>query len=447
MISLSNRPNLLLDLADDMKGPNQTSNSVILIGLKRDESEFLEKIKFPKDKSDDSKKLVTDILASTVDNLLEVKCTDKINEYEVPVGSSSEIISNEKSPEKEARPSSIFLFSTGFGNWAQADNRESDEISSEMDTSSDDDGSNADPLLSCSQDEDSQSDVSNLTNVAVSESFSVTDLSQMDGECDLTEDCEEKEDAKIISPLSESRMSSSSGSPPWFLSDTEQTESKEEDTKSPFKLKPCDITLEKIEAVPNKIKNSPQKAESSVSKTEEENKPDNRSKADIELVPVNPDSENSESEPDYVELDSDSEEEAESDQKSKGDIELVPVNPDSDDDDILELDIEGDDEEEYDVIKIREVPDSDKCKDCGLRGSLISLFNPGEGANQAEIVRDYRVSLVEWEEIKMKEVSYIVRNITIYDRHGHMVSVDQVIYFLDNCILPFCRFGYGLIFI
>ena len=59
-------------------------------------------------------------------------------------------------------------------------------------------------------------------------------------------------------------------------------------------------------------------------------------------------------------------------------------------------------------------------------GSLISLFSPGEGANQAEIVRDCRVSPVEWEEIKMKEVSYIVRNISIYDRHGHMVSVDQV---------------------
>ena len=88
--------------------------------------------------------------------------------------------------------------------------------------------------------------------------------------------------------------------------------------------------------------------------------------------------------------------------------------------------MDGDVEEEDDVIKTREVPDSDKCKDCGLRGSLISLFNPGEGANQAEIVRDCRVSPVEWEEIKMKEVSYIVRNISIYDRHGHMVSVDQV---------------------
>ncbi len=144
-----------------------------------------------------------------------------------------------------------------------------------------------------------------------------------------------------------------------------------------------------------------------MSKTEEDTKHDNKSKGVIELVPVNPDSENSESEPDYVELDSDSEEEAEPDQKSKGDIELVPINPDSDDDDIVEVDIEGDDEEEDDFIKIREVPDSDKCKDCGLRGSLISLFNPGEGANQAEIVRDRRVSPVEWEEIKMKEVSYI----------------------------------------
>ncbi len=150
-------------------------------------------------------------------------CTDIINEDKVPVGSVSEIISKEKSPEKEARPSSIFLFSTGFGNWAQADNSGSDEISSDMDTSSDDDGSNADPLLSCSRDEDSESDVSSLTNVAISESFSATDLSQIDGECDWIEDCEEKEDAKILSPLSESRMSSSSGSPPWsFLIQSKQ---------------------------------------------------------------------------------------------------------------------------------------------------------------------------------------------------------------------------------
>ena len=125
MISLSNSPNLLLDLADDMKSPNQTSNSVILIGLKRDESEPLENTNH---KSDDSKKLVTDILASTVDNLLEDKCTDQ---DEIPV-ESSEIISKEKSLAKEARASSIFLFSTGFGNWAQANNSDSDEISSDV---------------------------------------------------------------------------------------------------------------------------------------------------------------------------------------------------------------------------------------------------------------------------------------------------------------------------
>ena len=54
---------------------------------------------------------------------------------------------------KEARASSIFLFSTGFNIWAQGDKCDSDEISIKMDTSSDDDGSYADPLLSYSRDE------------------------------------------------------------------------------------------------------------------------------------------------------------------------------------------------------------------------------------------------------------------------------------------------------
>ena len=121
-----------------------------------------------------------------------------------------------------------------------------------------------------SRDEDSQSD-GDIGQVGdISESFSVTDLSQIDGECDLIENCEEKDDTKILSPLSESRMSSSTGSPPWFLSDTEQSESKEDVTNSRFILKSCGITLGKIEADPNKIKNSPQKAESSVSEPEEE---------------------------------------------------------------------------------------------------------------------------------------------------------------------------------
>ena len=64
--------------------------------------------------------------------------------------------------------------------------------------------------------------------------------------------------------------------------------------------------------------------------------------------------------------------------------------------------MDGDVEEEDDVIKTREVPDSDKCKDCGLRGSLISIFNPGEAANQAERVRDRRVSPLECVEIKSR---------------------------------------------
>ena len=412
---------------------------MILIGLNREnyESEPLENLK---DNSDDSKMIATDILASTVDNLLEAKCSSQSDKDILE--ESIETISIEKSPKKETKSSSIFLFSTGFGNWGQEDSSASDDIHSDMDTASDDEGSNPDPLLSLSRDEDSRSDVSNLTSIAISESFSTTDLSQIDGECDMSEDCEEKEDAKILSPLSESGMSSSSGSPPWFLSDTEQTDAKKEEEKeSPLKLKACDITLEKIETKSNGIKNSPKKVESSdaeqtESKKEEEKESPSKLKAcDITLDKIEAKSivkkksphkaESSESEPDYVELDSDSEEEVESDNKGNCDIELVPVNPDSDDDDdIVELD--GDDDEDDEVIKIRAIPADVLCKDCGLRGSQITLYNPGEGANQAEIVRDSRVSPVEWEEIKVKEVSYIVMNIIIYDSHGHMVPVDEV---------------------
>lgn len=362
---------------------------MILIGLNRDNSES-EPLENPIDNSDDSEKLVTDILASTVDNLLEAECTNQSGKDDILEESGAVI-----SPKKETKSSPIFLFSTGFGDWSKVDSSASDYTSSYMDTASDDEGNNPDSHLSCSRDEDSQSDVSNLTNIAITESFSTTDLSQIDGECDMTGDCEEKEDAKILSPLSESGMSSSSGSPPWFLSDAELTESKKEEEKeSPFKLKACDITLEKIEAKSNGIKDSPKKAD------------------------------NSESEPDYVELDSDSEEEVEPDNKGKCDIELVPFNPDLDDDDIVELD--GDDDEDDDVIKIRALPAGVLCKDCCLRGSQITLYNPGEGASQAEIVRDSRVSPVEWEDVKLKEVTYIVRNIIIYDSHGHMVPVDQV---------------------
>ena len=373
---------------------------MILIGLKRDneESETHEEVN-----CDDNKMMVTELLHSTIDNFLEDKCErDKVE----ILAESSEIPRKEESQKSEPKNSSIFLFGTGFGSWGQqVDDSGFKDISSDMDTSSDADGKEEeDPIMTWSQDEDSQSNVSSLS---VSESFSATDLSQVDGECDMSEDCEEKKDAKILSPLSPPGRSSDSDSPPWFLSDSESKESKEslkaeDEEVSPYKIKACDITLEKIDASDDLInlKRSPKKVE----------------KKSPQKV------EKSDSEPDYVELDSDSEEEAEPDKNSKTDIELVPRVDKSEDDDIVELD--SDDDEE-DVI-VRAIPDEEQCKDCGLMGSLIKLFNPGEGASQAEMVRDSRVSPLEWEEAKMKEVSYVVRNITIYDRNGHMVSVDQV---------------------
>ena len=388
-------------------------NSLILIGLKRDneKSETHEKVT-----CDDNKMIVTELLTSTIDNLLEDKCESDTVET---LAESSEIITKEEYQKSEAKNSSIFLFGTGFGSWGQVDDSGFKDIcSDDMDTSSDADGNESDPILVWSQDEDSQSDVPSL---------SVTDLDQVDGECDMSEDCEEKEDTKVLSPLSPPGRSSDSDSPPWFLSDSDSKESKElsneEDEEiSPYKIKTCDITLEKIETTedlpfPKKSpKRSPQKIEKKSPEKVEKTSPKKVEKISPQKV------ERSDSEPDYVELDSDSEEESEPDKMSKTDIELVPRVDKSEDDDIVEINVDDDEE---DVI-VRSIPDNEQCEDCGLRGSLISLFNPGEGASQAEIVRDSRVSPLEWEEAKRKEVSYVVRNITIYDRNGHMVSVDQV---------------------
>ena len=385
-------------------------NSLILIGLNRsnEKREIHEEVY-----CDDNKMIVTELLTSTIDNILEDKCeSDKVE----TLAESSEIISKKESQKSEAKNSSIFLFGTGFGSWGQVDDSGFKDVSSDMDTSSEADGNESDPILPWSQDEDSQSVVS---SIPVSESLSATDLSQVDGECDMSEDCEEKEDAKVLSPLSPPERSSDIDSPPWFLSDAESKESKEslkaeDEEMSPYKIKTCDITLEKIEttedlAFPKKTeKKSPQKIE--------KKSPQKMEKKSLQKI------ERSDSEPDYVELDSDSEEESEPDKISKTDIELVPRVDKSEDDDIVEIDIDDDEED----VVVRAIPNEEQCEDCGLRGSLISLFNPGEGASQAELVRDSRVSPLEWEEAKRKEVSYVVRNITIYDRNGHMVSVDQV---------------------
>ena len=91
--------------------------------------------------------IATDMLVSTVDNLLEARCSALSVKGDI-LEESSVAISILKSPKKETKSSSIFLFSTGSGNWAKADSSGSDDISSDLDTASDDEEINPDPLLS-----------------------------------------------------------------------------------------------------------------------------------------------------------------------------------------------------------------------------------------------------------------------------------------------------------
>ena len=274
-------------------------------------------------------------------------------------------ISKQESPKKETKGSSIFLFGTGFGNWGLSSSSAEDVTDDVMDM--DDVTDDADPLLSSNCEEESQT--------SISESFTVPELSrsQMDGECDLVEDCEEVEP--------DTRTSSDSDSPPWFLADAA---SKQEDDKSPIKIKSCDVSLRKVEVTEeqNKLKSSPQKEESESEPdyveldSDEEEGEVKKTRGQIELVPATQvsDADSEDSEDDHEE------EKLESEVKSQADIELVEVTHDSDDDVV-----EGSEDEDEDVVRVRGIPGSQRCRDCGLRGDLIHLFHPGDGSSQAGV--------------------------------------------------------------
>ena len=118
-------------------------------------------------------------------------------------------------------------------NWKVTEERDQIHFSvhrhGDMDTASDDDGSNPDPLLSCSRDEDSRSDQHHHQR----------------GRQDPQPAVRERDVLLLrLAPLV-----------------TEEIETlKEEEKESPFKLN-CDITSEKVEAKSNSDMTSPQKAD------------------------------------------------------------------------------------------------------------------------------------------------------------------------------------------
>ena len=74
------------------------------------------------------------------------------------------------------------------------------------------------------------------------------------------------------------------------------------------------------------------------------------------------------------------------------------------------------------------------CEECGQLSRTVTTFQPGNGFNESQVVREARMSNLIWEDALASEElapDYKATNVSVYDKKGHLVSISKVI-LLDN---------------